>query len=238
MQGINKLLLEIDGVPLVRRSALLLMRAGCADVVIVLGHQAGLVRRALGDVADLTVTALVARPGAAPGSAAGALPDPVAPVASIALVAPVAPVARVRVIEHAGYREGQHGSVLAGLAALPEGFDAAMVVLGDMPLVDEADLRLLIDAWANRRAGCEVLVPGHGGRRGNPVMIGADAVRTILRERPDGGARGFIDAHPERVCRIEMPADHCVFDLDTPEDIVRLEARLAPTAVRISAPMP
>ncbi|HPA91472.1 MAG TPA: NTP transferase domain-containing protein, partial [Quisquiliibacterium sp.] len=44
MQGINKLLLEIDGVPLVRRSARMLVRAGIEDIVVVLGHQADRVR--------------------------------------------------------------------------------------------------------------------------------------------------------------------------------------------------
>jgi molybdenum cofactor cytidylyltransferase len=46
MGGLNKLLIEIDGEPLVRRSARTYLAAG-ADVHVVLGHEAGDVRAAL-----------------------------------------------------------------------------------------------------------------------------------------------------------------------------------------------
>lgn len=202
MQGINKLLLEIDGVPLVRRSARMLVRAGIEDIVVVLGHQADRVRAALGDPA---------------GIGAGAR-------------------TRITVIEHTGYRSGQHGSVLAGLAALPAlpaGCAAALVMLGDMPLVDEADVARIAAAWQRRPQGCAVLVPEFEQRRGNPVLIGPPALAQIVRERPEGGARAWMDAHPQQVGRVPMPDDHCVFDLDTPDDLARLEARLGrPVVVR------
>jgi len=199
MQGINKLLLEIDGVPLVRRSAHMLVRAGIEDIVVVLGHQADRVRAALGDPA---------------GIGAGAR-------------------TRITVIEHTGYRSGQHGSVLAGLAALPAGCAAALVMLGDMPLVDEADVARIAAAWQRRPQGCAVLVPAFEQRRGNPVLIGPPALAQIVRERPEGGARAWMDAHPQQVARCPMPDDHCVFDLDTPDDLTRLETRLGrPVVVR------
>ena len=202
MQGINKLLLEIDGVPLVRRSAHMLVRAGIEDIVVVLGHQADRVRAALGDPA---------------GIGAGAR-------------------TRITVIEHTGYRSGQHGSVLAGLAALPAGCAgcaAALVMLGDMPLVDEADVARIAAAWQRRPQGCAVLVPAFEQRRGNPVLIGPPALAQIVRERPEGGARAWMDAHPQQVARCPMPDDHCVFDLDTPDDLTRLETRLGrPVDVR------
>ena len=200
MQGINKLLLEIDGVPLVRRSARMLVRAGIEDIVVVLGHQADRVRAALGDPAGIVAGART----------------------------------RVTVIEHTGYRSGQHGSVLAGLAALPAlpaGCAAALVMLGDMPLVDEADVARIAAAWQRRPQGCAVLVPAFEQRRGNPVLIGPPALAQIVRERPEGGARAWMDAHPQQVGRVPMPDDHCVFDLDTPDDLARLEARLGRTVV-------
>ncbi|HOA95508.1 MAG TPA: nucleotidyltransferase family protein, partial [Quisquiliibacterium sp.] len=164
MQGINKLLLEIDGVPLVRRSARMLVRAGIEDIVVVLGHQADRVRAALGDPAGIVAGART----------------------------------RVTVIEHTGYRSGQHGSVLAGLAALPAGCAAALVMLGDMPLVDEADVARIAAAWQRRPQGCAVLVPAFEQRRGNPVLIGPPALAQIVRERPEGGARAWMDAHPQQ----------------------------------------
>lgn len=213
MQGINKLLLEIDGVPLVRRSARMLVRAGIEDIVVVLGHQADRVRAALGDPAGIGAAVAMEVPtgtDAHPGVGART---------------------RITVIEHTGYRSGQHGSVLAGLAALPAGCAAALVMLGDMPLVDEADVARIAAAWQRRPQGCAVLVPAFEQRRGNPVLIGPPALAQIVRERPEGGARAWMDAHPQQVARCPMPDDHCVFDLDTPDDLARLEARLGRTVV-------
>lgn len=45
--GENKLLMEIEGEPMVRRAARRALDAGCAPVVVVLGHESAQVRKAL-----------------------------------------------------------------------------------------------------------------------------------------------------------------------------------------------
>lgn len=49
--GRNKLLLDLEGEPVVRRTAQRMVAAGLDPVIVVLGHEAELVRQALGDVA-------------------------------------------------------------------------------------------------------------------------------------------------------------------------------------------
>ncbi len=49
--GRNKLLLDLEGEPVVRRTAQRMVAAGLDPVIVVLGHEAALVRQALGDVA-------------------------------------------------------------------------------------------------------------------------------------------------------------------------------------------
>jgi molybdenum cofactor cytidylyltransferase len=49
--GRNKMLLEVDGVPMVRRAVMAATEAGCAPVVVVVGHEAEKVRTALHGVA-------------------------------------------------------------------------------------------------------------------------------------------------------------------------------------------
>jgi molybdenum cofactor cytidylyltransferase len=46
-EGLNKLLLPVDGVPMVRRTVGRVIAAGAAPVVVVTGHDAGVVRAAL-----------------------------------------------------------------------------------------------------------------------------------------------------------------------------------------------
>ncbi len=184
MRGIDKLLLTIDGVPLVRRQIDTLHAAGVERVVVVLGHRPARVEAAL----------------------VGCELD------------------RVR---HAGYALGLQGSVLAGLAALPGQAEPVLVVPGDLPLLEPDDLRALLAAWQARPPGCRALVPWHRGQRGNPVLVDAQAVRAALSGGDSQrGLRGFIDAHPQAVARFDATSDHYTVDLDTPEDIERLERRI------------
>ena len=49
--GRNKMLLDVDGVPMVRRAALVAAAAGCSPIVIVVGNEAERVRSALDGIA-------------------------------------------------------------------------------------------------------------------------------------------------------------------------------------------
>ena len=50
--GTNKLLLDLDGQPVVRRAACAALAAGLSPVVVVLGHESALVEQAIGAVAS------------------------------------------------------------------------------------------------------------------------------------------------------------------------------------------
>lgn len=185
MRGVNKLLLTIDGVALVRRQVDTLLGAGLERVVVVLGHQAERVASLLPQQRQLTV------------------------------------------VHHAAHALGQQGSVLAGLAALPADAEPVLVMLGDLPLLEAADVRALLSAWAARPTGCRMLVPWHDGQRGNPVVVDAQVVREVLaRGDTARGLRGYLDANRQAVARFDATSDHYTCDLDTPEDIERLERRI------------
>ena len=132
----------------------------------------------------------------------------------------------VTLVHNARWQDGQQSSVLAGLAAIDDGVDAVMIALGDMPLVDPDDLRALADAFLRRSPGRAIVVPFHRGDRGNPVVFDASLRAPILAQGADEGARGFVAGHPGLVECDEAGNDHLCVDLDTPEDIERLESRL------------
>lgn len=142
----------------------------------------------------------------------------------------------VRLVRNDAWAEGQQGSVLAGLRAVPAQADGAMVVLCDLPLVDADDLRALLARFSGRAAGVDVIVPVHDGQRGNPVLVSAAAIAQALADPQGRGLRAFIDAHPERVQRVPVTHDHHTFDLDTPADIERLEQRLGKPVGRGDGP--
>lgn len=121
---------------------------------------------------------------------------------------------------------GQQSSVVAGLAAVPAGIDAVIVVLVDLVLVDADDLRALVSAFRQRPAGRCAVIPFRNGQRGNPVLVSAEVAREVAVEAAPDGLRGYLQRHPEQVHRFQVETDHYFVDLDTVDDLDALEARL------------
>ena len=119
-------------------------------------------------------------------------------------------------VENPDPATGLSTSLRAGLAALPPGTEAAVVLLGDMPRIGPAHIDALIAAYAEAAQRPSAVVPVSGGRRGNPVLLDlrrlADALAGLTGDRGAGPilkGRGDV---------LEVAADPAVlFDVDTPE---------------------
>ena len=131
----------------------------------------------------------------------------------------------LNVVINPHYREGQMTSVHAGLAALSHPCDGVMVCLSDQPLLEPVDINQLIAAFDARQRG-SVLVPTHGGRRGNPIVLAYAHREAILSGNRNLGCKRFIEKNPELVETFEMETDHVLFDLDTPGAYRELLKRL------------
>lgn len=114
------------------------------------------------------------------------------------------------------FAKGLATSVKAGIAAVPDGVDGALVCLGDMPLVDAALLDKLIAAFAPDR-GALVALPVSEGRRGNPVLWSRRLFSELLTLEGDAGARQLIDRHAELVAEVPVDGRGAFLDIDTPE---------------------
>ncbi|PKM13579.1 MAG: nucleotidyltransferase family protein [Gammaproteobacteria bacterium HGW-Gammaproteobacteria-3] len=131
----------------------------------------------------------------------------------------------IRWVGNGHYREGQMTSVYCGLQALQKPCAGVMVCLSDQPLLEVADINRLIDHFLATQT-C-VLVPTYQGRRGNPLILGAQYRDEILKGGRNLGCKHFIEKNPQWVTTLEFDNDRVVFDLDTQEDYARLTARLA-----------
>ncbi|HBZ70447.1 MAG TPA: hypothetical protein DEP35_12255 [Deltaproteobacteria bacterium] len=140
----------------------------------------------------------------------------------------------VTIVENPRFAEGLSSSLRAGLAALPQGVDGAVVLLGDMPRVGAHHIDRLIAAF-DPSAGRAICVPIHRGRRGNPVLWSAAFFPEMEKLRGDCGARELIDHHAARAAEVEMPDDSILFDVDTPATLAELRPG---AAERASAPNP
>ena len=120
------------------------------------------------------------------------------------------------VVENPDFRAGLSTSLRAGLAALPQSCEAAVVVLGDMPRIGEAHIDRLADAFAGSSKAVAAVVPVQDGRRGNPVLL------NLRRLAPDiarlTGDRGAGPLLKDRSDILEIPGDAATaLDIDTPD---------------------
>ena len=117
-------------------------------------------------------------------------------------------------VRNEAYSEGLSSSLKAGLAALPE-CNAAIVMLGDMPLVGAALIDRLADAFENGGSTAAAIVPTHQGKRGNPVLLNLRRLATELSSLH--GDRGAGPMLAGRTDIIEIEAEPGItLDIDTP----------------------
>ncbi len=120
------------------------------------------------------------------------------------------------IVEVADAAEGMGASLRAGIAALPEGTGAVLVMLADMPAITAADLTRMIAAHA-RAPGLILRAASADGRPGNPVLIPL----SFLRDFPlagDRGARDLLARHAASLRLVPLAGDHALRDIDTEAD--------------------
>jgi len=198
-------MIELCGQSLVRRG-IALLRDGGADPVIVVTGATG----PLGTGRDLTGSDLT-------GS----------DLISADLTDADGREAAVISVHNPSWRLGMGSSLAVGLAAVPAECAAAVFALADQPLVGAEAVRRLIAA---RTGGASVAVACYGGRPRNPVLIGREHWREVVKLAVgDVGARPFLRAHQDLVTEVECGDTGRPDDIDTPDDLARVEALLTGT---------
>lgn len=138
-----------------------------------------------------------------------AIPSRDHPRAKVIAPLPVGPVG----VPDAGL--GMSASIRAGIAALPNGTEAVMILPADMPEITGSDLEAMIAAY---EPGSVLRATSADGRAGHPVIFPADCFDDLTSLTGDRGARDVIAANRDRLHLIALPDDHALTDLDTPED--------------------
>jgi molybdenum cofactor cytidylyltransferase len=129
----------------------------------------------------------------------------------------------LHIVENPNYLEGQSTSLRAGVAALPPGVGAALVLLGDQPFVSATIVERLVAEWRHSQAA--IVAPVYAGQRGNPVLFTRAIFPELLAVRGDQGARAVLAADPSRVRLVPFDDDRPLADVDTPEDYEKLRVK-------------
>ncbi|ADN50456.1 nucleotidyltransferase family protein [Vulcanisaeta distributa] len=120
------------------------------------------------------------------------------------------------VIYNPYYRDGMSTSIRLGLRFFQD-YDAALIVLADMPLITNETVSRIINAYRN---GCSAVVPVHNGVRGNPVLIHRTLFPELMRLSGDVGAREILRNRSD-VCTVECGPE-VLIDIDTVNDLAKV----------------
>src|SRR5574342_156951 len=181
--GPNKLLLELEGETLLRRTARRALAAGLDPVVAVLGHEVDSVRRALEGLGCLLVVN----------------PEP---------------------------ERGLNSSLSLGVAAVPADAEAAVVLLADMPLVDEGMIRAVVERHAASSA--PLVLARYGEVTAPPALYARRLLPELQGGEGEGRGREVLRRHRAEASFVDLPPSS-LLDLDVPADLGR--ARLGGRAM-------
>jgi molybdenum cofactor cytidylyltransferase len=131
----------------------------------------------------------------------------------------------VRVVHNPVFADGLGTSLKAGIAAVPDEADAAIVCLGDMPQVDAALINKLVSAFDPER-GALIVVPSIDGRRGNPVVWSRRFFHDLMAIQGDIGARHLIGTYAEVVVEVPVVGEAALTDVDTPESLSAVKSEI------------
>jgi len=133
----------------------------------------------------------------------------------------------LRYIHADDYAEGLSASLKAGIAAVPPECAAAVVCLGDMPLVTGRMIDRLLAAY-DPEEGRQIVLPTFHGKQGNPMLWDRRFFPEILGISGDSGARFLVGKHAEVVAEVEMADDAVLRDFDTTESLATLPKGMRP----------
>jgi molybdenum cofactor cytidylyltransferase len=128
-------------------------------------------------------------------------------------------------VDNPDYASGLAGSLRVGLAALPSNIDGAFVALGDMPEITAEHLNRLAAAFAPKENRA-IVAPVRHGKRGNPVLWGAQFFAEMRAATGDTGAKHLIGMYADQVAEVDLSTDAVLNDIDTPEALRALRGRV------------
>jgi molybdenum cofactor cytidylyltransferase len=124
-------------------------------------------------------------------------------------------------LDNPEWREGIASSLRRGISALPKAVDAAIVLLCDQPAVSPELLETLIET--QRKTGKGIVACRWNDVVGPPALFLRAHFPSLLALSGDVGARSVLKKAGDAVALVDFPDG--AFDVDTPEDWARWQAR-------------
>jgi CTP:molybdopterin cytidylyltransferase MocA len=114
------------------------------------------------------------------------------------------------------FKEGMMSSVKCGFRFLPRDFEAALVFLGDQPMIRPEITDMVISAF--RSSGKGIVVPVFASKRGHPLLISSKYREEIESLDPVEGLRALASLFADDVLEVNVKTREILKDIDTPID--------------------
>jgi molybdenum cofactor cytidylyltransferase len=120
------------------------------------------------------------------------------------------------VTENPEYHRGMLSSVQCGLRALPDNSDAAMILLGDQPMIPASVINQVIHAYHQSDKGIVIAV--HNGKRGHPILFEMKYRHEVLQLSKDHSLHDLTRNHSDDILEVEVDTPDILRDIDTIDD--------------------
>jgi len=118
-------------------------------------------------------------------------------------------------ISNPEFAAGINGSVRLGLATVPDACDAAVVLLGDMPLVTTEMVAALVDRF--RETAAPLVMSSYDGVQAPPTLYARPLFGAFTEVRGEGAGKRVVDRHRAEAAVVEWPRDRLA-DIDRPSE--------------------
>ena len=129
----------------------------------------------------------------------------------------------LNVVVNRAYREGMSSSLRAGISALDQRSEAALIILGDQPFIRSQTMDQVIKAY--RRDQAQIVIPSFHGTRGNPVLLDRSIFSEVMALEGDMGSRAIFGNHLGGIAKVEVEDEGILLDIDDPDDYDRLRGK-------------
>lgn len=122
---------------------------------------------------------------------------------------------------------GQLSSLQVGLRTVDRpGIGGVLVTLVDIPLVNTATVRALLDAYYKTHA--PIVRPVRSGRHGHPVIFDRQLFEELKQTKSSAGAKEVVHNHLKESVEVEVDDEGSFLDIDTPADYMRVFKQAIP----------
>ncbi len=116
------------------------------------------------------------------------------------------------------YKNGMLSSVKCGFRYLPQDFRAAMVFLGDQPMIETSVINNVIKGY--NESGKGIVIPVYKKKRGHPLLVDNKYREEIMNLNGQEGLRELAKRYADDLLEIETENPSILKDIDTEEEYI------------------